>query len=264
MIQAYLSVMNARLRTLLQYRAAAAAGFGTQLFWGLIRVMVFTAFFESASVPPPISLPDMITYLWLVQAMFALTMGNVDQDVRTMIQTGTVAYEMLRPLDVYTLWYSRAFAARLGPTILRAIPMFVVAGLFLGLKPPPTFAAGLAWAIATCGAMLLSAAYATLITISLLYTIAGDGVQRLAPILTYTLSGMLVPLPLLPEWMQPIFNFFPFRGMIDTPFRLYTGHIPASELGFVLLHQLAWTAAFVLFGRWLLSRATRRLVVQGG
>lgn len=40
----YLAILSARFRTLLQYRAAAAAGFGTQLFWGLIRMMIFEAF----------------------------------------------------------------------------------------------------------------------------------------------------------------------------------------------------------------------------
>ena len=40
--------------------------------------------------------------------MFALTMWNIDQDVREMIRNGTVAYEMLRPLDLYGLWYSRS------------------------------------------------------------------------------------------------------------------------------------------------------------
>jgi ABC-type uncharacterized transport system permease subunit len=29
-------------------------------------------------------------------------------------------------------------------------------------------------------------------------------------------------------------------------------------------HQLLWTAILVLVGRWLLSRALRRVVVQGG
>jgi ABC-2 type transport system permease protein len=263
-MQAYFSVWSARFRTLLQYRAAAVAGFGTQLFWGLIRVMVFTAFYQSSSVPPPIALPDMITYLWLIQAMFALTMWNIDQDVREMIRTGTVAYEMLRPLDLYGLWYSRAMAARVAPTLLRAVPMFVVALPFLGMQLPPTFAAGFAWVVATFGAILLTAAFSTLVTIVQLYTIAADGIARIAPILTYTLSGMLIPLPLLPEALQPIFNFLPFRSMIDTPFRLYTGHIPAMQLPAVLAHQLGWTMAFVLFGRWLLARATQRLVIQGG
>jgi ABC-type uncharacterized transport system permease subunit len=32
----------------------------------------------------------------------------------------------------------------------------------------------------------------------------------------------------------------------------------------VLQHQILWTIALVLFGRWLLSRSIRRVVVQGG
>lgn len=260
----YFAVWSARFRMLLQYRAAAAAGFGTQLFWGLIRVMIFTAFYHSTTRIQPMSLPNLITYLWLTQAMFALLPWSVDADIRTMIRTGTVAYEMLRPLDLYTLWYSRALAARVAPSVLRAGPMFVVAGLFLGLQAPPSLASGAAWAVATVGAFLMSAALSTLLTLSLLYTVSGDGITRIAPSVVYALSGLLVPLPLMPRALQPLLGFLPFRDLLDVPFRLYMGHIPAQQIGGVLLHQALWIAAIVLLGRTLLSRATRRLVVQGG
>ncbi len=260
----YRSVLSARFRMLLQYRAAAVAGFGTQLFWGVIRVMIFTAFYRSSTRPQPLSLPDLITYLWLTQAMFALAVWNVDQEIRQMIRTGTVAYEMLRPLDLYGLWFSRALAARIAPTLLRAVPMFLVAGLFLGLRMPPSPASALAWAVATIGAFLLAASLSTLVTISLLYTIAGEGISRFMPSLVYTLSGILVPLPLLPIWAQSVINWLPFRDLVDTPFRLYLGQISPQRMGWILLHQTAWLAILTLLGRALLSRATRRLVVQGG
>ena len=68
-MSAYVAVVKARFRMLLQYRTAALAGFGTQLFWGLIRVMLFDAFYRSSSAPQPMSYPQTVTYLWLVQAM---------------------------------------------------------------------------------------------------------------------------------------------------------------------------------------------------
>jgi ABC-2 type transport system permease protein len=259
----YGAVVSARFRAMLQYRAAAVAGFGTQLFWGVIRVAIYTAFYRSSARPQPLPLPDMISYLWLTQAMFALAMWNVDQDVRAMIRTGTVAYEMLRPLDLYGLWYCRALAARLAPTLLRAIPMFFVA-LFLGLRLPPSLGAFAAWATATCGAFALAAAFSALMTISLLYTVSGDGITRLAPTIMYAFSGMLLPLPLMPAWAQTIVGFLPFRDLIDSPFRLYTGNIPAAHLGMELAHQISWLLVLVVVGRLLLRRATRRLVVQGG
>ena len=75
---------------------------------------------------------------------------------------------------------------------------------------------------------------------------------------------MLVPLPLYPDWSQPIINAMPFRGLVDTPYRLYLGHIPVSEFAGVLAHQLVWILAFIVAGRIAMARALRRVVVQGG
>src|SRR5439155_7931799 len=130
--------------------------------------------------------------------------------------------------------------------LLRCVPMFIVAGLFFGLRPPPTFASGMAWVVTTGGALLLGCAIATLMSITLVWTVSGAGIVRLVPAFVYTLSGMLIPLPLLPQWMQPILNFLPFRGLMDTPFRLYLGHIPPTQLPFILGHQLAWPLARII------------------
>ena len=260
----YRAVFSARFRTLLQYRAAAIAGFGTQLFWGLIRVMIFEAFYLASTAPQPMALSDVVTYVWLGQATLALTLGGVDQELQQMVRGGTVAYELLRPVDLYAFWYSRSLANRLTPMLLRAVPMFVLAGFFLGLGAPASPAAAAGWITATAAAALLAAALWTVMSISLLWTLAGDGVSRFLPAVIYLGSGMAVPLPLLPAWLRPWVEALPFRGLADTPFRLYTGHLPPDQLPGVLLHQLAWTAALALLGRWLLAVAQRRLVVQGG
>ncbi len=261
---AYASLFRARFLSLLQYRAAAAAGFGTQLFWGLIRVMIYDAFYRSTTVRQPMSQEDVVTYVWLGQAFFALLPWWVDTDVRDMVHTGTVAYELVRPVDLYWLWYTRSMASRIAPTILRAAPMIVVAGLCFGLRPSPSMASFLAWLLALGGALLLGCAISTLMTISLLWTVSGDGVSRGLPAIMYTLSGMLIPLAFFPAWLQPTLDFLPFRDMIDIPFRVYLGTIGPNMIAEVLLHQIAWTITLVLFGRWLLYRGSRRLVVQGG
>jgi ABC-2 type transport system permease protein len=263
-MNAYLALLRARFRMLLQYRAAALAGFATQLFWGFIRIMIFDAFYHSSSAPQPMPLAEVVTYVWLSQAMLGMLPWNLDSEVRGLIRSGTVVYELVRPLDLYGLWYSRAIAQRSAPTLLRAIPMFVVAGLFFGLHAPPSLASGAAWIAATLGALLLSAAITTLLTLSMLWTITGEGLFRMMSALVTLLSGMILPLPLFPHWSQPLLNFLPFGGLVDAPMRLYMGHIPPTHLGPILAHQIGWTVAFVVLGRWLLARGTRRLVVQGG
>ena len=263
-MRAYWAIISARFRMLLQYRAAALAGFGTQLFWGLIRTMIFAAFYRVTSAPQPMREEDVVTYVWLGQAMLAMLPWNEDREVRMLIRTGNVAYEMLRPVDLYSLWYCRALALRSAPTLLRALPMFAVAALFFGLKPPPSWACAGAWAASTLAALLLSSALTTLMTISLLWTISGEGVTYLLCACAVVLSGMAVPLPLFPNWAQGVLSALPFRGVVDAPFRLYLGHIPPAAVWTVIAGQLAWTAALVLLGRAVLARGAHRLVVQGG
>lgn len=260
----YLAILSARFRTLLQYRAAAAAGFGTQLFWGLIRVMIFAGFYQSSSKHQPLSYQEVVTYVWLSQAMLVMLPYNLDQEIQAMIRSGSVAYELLRPVDLYSLWYCRAIAMRTAPALLRAIPMFITAGLFFGLTPPPSAASAAAWASSIIAAVILSSAITTLLSISLLWTVSGEGIARLVSLCSWVLSGMIVPLPLFPDWMQRILDLLPFRGVVDIPFRLYLGNIPPQNAFIMISQQLIWAASLILLGRLILSRGVRRMVVQGG
>lgn len=263
-MQSYFSLWQARFRALLQYRAAAFAGIATQLFWGLLRVAIFTAFFQASATPQPLPLRDTITYLWLSQAFLLLTSTYSDADVRTQIRSGAVAYELLRPLDLYTLWYTRAIAAKTAPLMLRAVPQLVLASLFFGLQAPASWASFAAFVVALILAIFLAAAISLLVTITYLWTISGDGMNRLMPALVFLGSGLLIPLPLMPDALKGFLNFLPFRALMDTPFRLYMGHIPPAQAGLALLHQAVWLFAFVAAGRTLIALGTRRLVIQGG
>ena len=226
--------------------------------------MIFEAFFLSTTLSQPMEIDDVLTYVWLGQAFLALLPWNTSVDFRIMIRSGGVAYELLRPVDLYNYWFSRSMAERTAPTLLRAVPLLLFAGVFMGMRGPDSSLSLVAFLLAMCGAVLLSSALTTVFNITLLWTIAGDGMLGLVPAVVTILSGMLVPLPLFPEWAQTILNLLPFRGLVDTPYRLYLGHVPPSDLPMLLAHQLAWTLAIMLLGRWLLSRGLRRLVVQGG
>ena len=268
----YRAILDARFRTLLQYRAAAIAGVGTQLFFGLVLIMVYEAFYRTSSIAAqPMTLTQIVSYVWMCQALFAMVPWNADPDIRLMVRNGAVSYELLRPVDLYSLWFARAIAQRTAPTILRAVPMLLLVIFVLplfGLEEwrlqAPTFESGIAFVFALAAALLLSCAISTLINISLLLTISGEGVVMMAATIISFCSGMIIPLPLFPEWMQAILGWLPFAGVVDLPFRVYNGDIPPSELALVLVRQLAWTIALVIVGRVLLARFTRRIVVQGG
>ena len=261
---AYWAIFSARFRTLLQYRAAAMAGVVTQLFWGLIRVMIFWGFYQSSTAPQPMTYPDVVTYVWLGQATIILIFFRTAPDVDAMIRTGTVAYELVRPVGLYSMWFSRCLAMGVAPLLLRMIPIYVLASLFFGLRAPASTACFGLFLISTLTAVLLAAAFSAMMTVFMLWTVSSLGINRLLSTAFYFLSGAVIPIPLFPDWAKPALYFLPFRGLADTPFRIYMGHIPPEQAWGAILHQLGWAVAAALFGWLLLCRGTKRIVVYGG
>ncbi|MBN4064730.1 ABC-2 family transporter protein [Dehalococcoides mccartyi] len=207
---------------------------------------------------------DVITYIWLGQAFLTILPWNVDRDIQALIRSGGVAYELLRPMDLYSAWFSRAIALRTAPALMRSVPLIIIAALIFDLQAPASFAAGVAFGITMVGAIILSAAITNVINISLMWTVSGEGVTGFAPAIVMMFSGMVVPIPFFPAWAETVIRILPFSGLVDTPYRLYLGHLPVSDLGLLLGHQLLWTLAFVILGRWMLSNSLKRMTVQGG
>lgn len=249
---------------LFQYRAAAFAGICTQVFWGIIQVMIFQAFYSGVSGREPMSLTQAITFIWLGQALLQLLPWSIDKEVGEQIRNGHVAYELIRPIHLYRLWYVRAFAMSFVPTVLRCAPIFILGGLFFGLAAPVSWVGGFFFFLSVIFSFFLSAAIKALVIVSLFWTISGEGILRLLPHITVLLSGMVVPLPLFPKWLQPFLSIQPFRGITDIPSRLYTGLIPSSEALYYLGFQLGWIIVLMVLGQLLLKKALRQFVVQGG
>ena len=263
-MRAYRAILSARFRELLQYRVSAVAGIITQIVFGWIMVMVYQAFYATSNRPQPMELGQVITYVWLGQAFLGIAPWNVDGGIAELIRSGNVAYELVRPVDLYNVWFVRCLARRTAPTLLRSVPLLVLAGAFFGMKAPASLGSTAAFVAAMVGAVLLSAAMTTLTSTSLLWTVAGTGAYRLVPAAVIIFSGMEIPLPFLPEFLHPIVYALPFRGLADIPYRLYTGHIAPQDAPALLAHQLVWVAVLVAAGRWLLAVGKRRVVVQGG
>jgi ABC-2 type transport system permease protein len=261
---AYRSLFAARFRTLLQYRGAAFGGMITQIFFGLVIMMIYEAFYHASRAPQPMSLSQVISYIWLGQCFLGIVPWNVEGEQRNLIRTGAVAYELLRPVHLYAFWFAKSLAWRTAPTLLRSIPIFALALAFFGLSLPPSIWSAGAWVLALGGALLLSAAMSTLLAVILMWTVSGEGINILMYSLAIIFSGLNVPIPLFPDWLRPIVEFLPFRGIVDTPQRLFIGHAPPGDIVPLLFHQLAWTAVLVCAGLALMRRGLKRLSVFGG
>ena len=213
-----------------------------------------------------------ITYTWIAQGLLALLPWAGDPEVALSVRTGSVAYDRLRPVDAYALWFARTtgwIAARVLPRVALMAAFAVVLLPLAGLdawawQPPATFAAGAFAAVSVVLALLLSAAFVMLLNIATAALLNDRGINALATPLVIVLSGNLLPLGLLPDTWQAVLVLQPFAGLLDIPVRLYfaefTGWTAAGALGL----QCFWITVLATLGRLAMASAMRRLDVQGG
>jgi ABC-2 type transport system permease protein len=240
----------------------------TQFFWGFIGIMVFEAFYEHATNTPPISLKELITYIWLQQAFLAFIMlWFRDNELFDLITSGNIAYELCRPCELYGFWYAKLLAQRLSSALLRCYPILIIAFLLpepYNLPLPPSVTTFLLFLTALLLGLLLLVAISMYIYISVFVTLSPVGSLLMFGVLGEFFAGLIIPVPLMPLWLQKIAFVLPFRWTADFPFRVYSGHIPQSEAVSGLVIQLVYLVILVWLGKIALNSALRRVVVQGG
>lgn len=271
-LRPYTAMLASHFQLMLQYRAAAIAGFATQCWWGAIKVMILAAFYAGGAAAAPMPLANAITYIWLGQALLALLPWNGDAEVADMVRTGAIGYERLRPVDTYALWYARAVAGMIARVLPRAVLMVALAGFVLpliglevwSLRPPAGLGAAGLFVLSMVAVVLLSAAVRNLLTIVVVATLSDRGPNTLAMPIINVFSGSIVPLAFYPDWMVPALRANPLAGLVDTPFRIYFGELTGlSALSGIGL-QLGWSAVLIAIGWLWLRRVMVRLQVQGG
>jgi ABC-2 type transport system permease protein len=271
-VRPYLAIFTARFLMMLQYRAAAVAGIVTQFWFGAIMIMALSAFYAGGHGAAAMTLTEAITYIWLGQAFLGLLPWNVDPEIVLLMRTGNVAYERLRPVNTYLYWLVRAMAWRTAATLLRSIPLLIVTSVLFelvglgdwSLRPPASFAALALFMLSLVAVVFLSSAITTLLNISVIWTISDQGINIFTNSLVIILSGMVIPLPLFPDWLHAVLFVQPLAGLVDIPYRIYFANLSgAKALGSIAL-QIFWTAALISLGHLLMARTMRRVQIQGG
>ena len=271
----YVAAFASRFLQMLQYRTAALAGFATQCWWGGIKVMVFAAFYGGSAVAganSSMSLAQAITYTWLAQGLLVLLPWLGDPEVAQAVRTGAVAYDRLRPVDAYALWYARSAGWIVARMLPRLALMAIFAGLVLPLmglddwawQLPANAAAGLAFLASLALALLLSTSMVMLLNVATTAALNDRGITAVATPVVIVFSGNLLPLALLPDAWQTALLIQPLAGLMDIPARLYFGQLSGWQAVGALGLQAFWTALLVALGHAAMGRTMRSLQVQGG
>lgn len=267
-MKGYISYFKTVLLSGLQYKTAAIAGICTQFFWGFLQIFIYQAFYAGTGQAVPMDFDKLVTYIWLQQALLTLVFVRIrDEEIAKSIKNGSVAYELVRPYNLYVWWYIKCIAKRLAAVTLRSSILIIVA---LFLPEPYNLSLPASWG--TFGMSLLNLCFGALIVTAIMVIIHSiaffiyddKGIATVIYNFAELLSGTSLPLPLLPNIVQNICLIFPFWLIGDLPFRIYSGDILISESLKYLGLQAFWLVALIIIGAVILKHAMKKVYIQGG
>ena len=264
----YFSFFWVRFAAALQYRAAAAAGVCTQFAWGFLTLLLYRAFYRADPSAFPMEFSQLSSYVWLQQAFLALFMGWImENEIFSSILDGNIAYELVRPIRIYPMWYARSLANRLSKAALRCVPILLIALLVpapYGLSAPAG-AKSFLWFLCTMLlGVLVTVAFTMLIYMLSFFTLSPDGLRIVFMSVIEFCQGAILPLPFFPDGIRQFMELLPFASMQNVPLRAYSGDLSGTALQKAILLQLFWLFALIALGRLLERFALKKVIVQGG
>ncbi|MDE7179117.1 MAG: ABC-2 family transporter protein [Lachnospiraceae bacterium] len=180
------------------------------------------------------------------------------------IQDGSIATEMLLPVN----FHGRMLADNLGNALFQLlfhfVPAVAISVIFIGIAAPADplmlilfflsalFGYGVLWTISFVAQMLS------------FWLINVWSIMTIKNVFINVLSGSMIPLWFMPDWMSGIIRFTPFSSIYFTPVQIYLGQLSLSEILQGFLIQLFWIVFLFSAGMFLWKKGQKKLVVQGG
>ena len=263
----YAAIFRIRFVNSVQYRMVVFSLIFTGVVWGMMLVLAYLAFYRSHPDAFPMELHEVVSYMWLQQVFLILfSVVFPDSEIETSVATGAITYELMRPVALYGRWFSRAGATRVAHTVFR-LPMLLFAFLLpapYGMTLPPDIFQAMLFVPSVILALGVTVSFTMLMYVALFYTVSFGGMYVMMIAATSFFTGAVIPFPFFPPAVQRLLEALPFAAMQNMPLRIYSGNIAGVDAVRGIVFQVFWLVVLVAAGRFFMSRALNKVIVQGG
>jgi ABC-2 type transport system permease protein len=228
---------------------------------------LWTAVFQHTERAAGLTLKQTLTYslmaLLMARIRWNARTANIRDSIPISVREGTIVYWFLRPISPgrFYMWrqagdvaYGAVWAV-LGYVILLAAHI---------IEPPRGVEGAVVFAVSLYLGQVVLYYLGQIVDVAMFWMLSNNGLALMYYFVQDLLSGVFVPLPFMPPVMLAVATWLPFSSGVNVPLSLYVGRTPLSHAPGQLALQLGWCVALALTTKWLWSRASHRVTVQGG
>ena len=259
----YFEVARKTFTRIATYRQATLAGVFTNTVFGFVLAYVLLAVYRERETVGGFDATDAVTFTFVAQGLLMVVGVFGNANVAERIMSGDVVIDLQRPYDQQAWWAAVSYGNAAYYAIFRGIPPFVAGAIVFDLRMPSVvhfagFVLSVFLAIAVCFAWVY------ILQLCAFWLIDYRGPNQIGIFVAQFFAGVFIPIVFFPSWLESTARALPFPAMVQLPIEIWLGrHAGAAMLG-VFAQQVLWGCALIVAGRFIMGRAVRRVVVQGG
>ena len=262
--RAYFYVFKTQVLQTLAYRADV---FGNIL--GQCIVLFATAFFWKAlftghDAVKGVVVDDMLVYTIISSCMSIFFTINVEYRVSTSVRKGTVATDMLKPINLFGIYFFEDLGNTCSLFFQNILPILIIGSIFIKVPSPAGLSEFLLFIPCVILSYLINWVFAACYSTLSFVTLRMGALGALKFHMIRLLSGSVIPMWFFPEWLQAVLNILPFAYIYQLPLDIYIGKVSIAEALPKMGLQLMWLILLYCLFLSLQRVVTKHVMVQGG
>jgi ABC-2 type transport system permease protein len=229
----------------------------------IIFVYFWRAVYAGTQTLGGLALSQTLTYILLARLLAPIVETRMIFSFGFMIRNGQVATELTRPLEFQFRYLVETFG-ELAVFLFQRIPIFLIAWLALGMQLPADPGLWLAFFISLFLGQLIIFFFDWTFACLAFYVTETWGLSVVRVGAGAFFSGALVPLTMMPAWLQRVAAAMPFSQAMAVPVSFLSGISSWADAPHLWLIQIAWLAGLLLISRMTFNVAVGKVTVQGG
>ena len=240
----------------------------TQIFlWYAVFDAIGAAEGDDATEIAGFQFRDMVAYYLLTMIARAFSsMPGLASGIAKQIREGEIKRYLIQPVDFIAFLLLTRVAHKLAYYAIAVAPFALVFYLcrdyfVQGWPPPHVF-------FAFCGSLIMGFLIGFFLEAAIgmigFWFLDVSSLLFVLMLFSFFLSGHMFPLTMLPDSVEAVVTFLPFKYLAFFPAAVFLGKIPEEDLPFELAIEAAWLIFFVVLCRFAYSRGVKRYSGFGG
>ncbi len=263
-ITAYFYVYKIRIQKSLAYHYDVYGNILMQCIIMFAAAFFWRALYAGETVVQGVAAEQMYIYTVVSTAMSVFFMNDVEQRVMRSVEKGTIAVEMLKPINLYGIFFFEDLGKLTALFFQNLIPIVLIGSIFIAVPKPASMAAFLLFIVSLVMAYLIHWLLAACFSMWAFTAINMNPLLQVKKHLIRLLSGSIIPLWFFPDWLASVLNWMPFVYIYQLPLDIYIGKEAMGNILPRLGIQAIWVVALFVLFMILQKNTLKKVMVQGG